>query len=166
MYVGCINPSDVMRHFNVANSGTTNHMFPDKSAIISYRLVTNLQVRMGNNSFLLVLGHGLAVISLNGQRIFVRNTLHVPSLVAPSIASVPTLCNPAAVVLAHPVLVSWSTSLPSFCPSTPWRNVIWHSSPWGALLCLTLYTTSSLADLPHFTLWNLTLTQPPSPQRW
>ena len=71
------------RHFTVANSGATNHMFPDKSAFISYRLVTNLQVRMGNNSFLPVLGHGLAVISLNGQRILVRNALHMPSLVVP-----------------------------------------------------------------------------------
>jgi hypothetical protein len=71
------------RHFTVANSGATNHMFPDKSAFISYRLVTNLQVQMGNNSFLPVLGRGLAIISLNGQRILVRNALHVPGLVVP-----------------------------------------------------------------------------------
>jgi hypothetical protein len=69
--------------FTVANSGATDHMFHDKSAFISYRLVINLQVRMGNNSFLPVLGRGLAVISLNGQRILVRNALYVPGLVAP-----------------------------------------------------------------------------------
>jgi hypothetical protein len=69
--------------FTVADSGATNHMFPDKSAFISYRLVTNLQVRMGNNSFLPVLGRGLVIISLNGQRILVRNTLHMPGLVVP-----------------------------------------------------------------------------------
>jgi hypothetical protein len=71
------------RHFTVANSGDTNHMFPDKSAFISYRLVTNLQVQMGNNSFLPILGCGLAIISLNSQRILVRNALHVPGLVIP-----------------------------------------------------------------------------------
>jgi hypothetical protein len=70
-------------HFAVTNSGATNHMFPDKSAFISYRLVTNLQVQMGNNSFLPVLGRGLAIISLNGQCILVRNALHVPRLVVP-----------------------------------------------------------------------------------
>jgi hypothetical protein len=37
--------------FTMVNAGTTNHMFSDKSAFISYKLVTNLQVRMGNNSF-------------------------------------------------------------------------------------------------------------------
>jgi hypothetical protein len=58
-------------------------MFPDKAALISYKLVSNLQVRMGNNSFLPVLGPALAVISLNGQRILVQNALHVPGLVTP-----------------------------------------------------------------------------------
>jgi hypothetical protein len=70
-------------HFNVADSGATNHMFPDKSAFISYRHVANLQVRTGNNSFLPVLSPGSAVISLNGQHILVRNALHVPGLIAP-----------------------------------------------------------------------------------
>ena len=69
--------------FTVADSGATDHMFPDKGAFISYKAVTNLQVRMGNNSYLPVLGRGSAVISLNGQRILVRNVLHVPGLVVP-----------------------------------------------------------------------------------
>jgi hypothetical protein len=42
-------------------------MFPDKSAFISYKLVANLQVCMGNNSFLPVLGRGSAIISLMGS---------------------------------------------------------------------------------------------------
>jgi hypothetical protein len=71
------------RRSTMDNSGATDHMFPDKSAFISYRLVTNLQVRMGSNSFLPVLGRGLAIISLYGQRILIRNVLHVPGLVAP-----------------------------------------------------------------------------------
>jgi hypothetical protein len=60
-----------------------DHMFPDKSAFISYKLVTNLQVQMLNNSFLPVLGRGSAVISLNGQQILVWNALHVPGLAVP-----------------------------------------------------------------------------------
>jgi hypothetical protein len=69
--------------FTVADSGATNHMFPDKLAFISYRLVRNLQVCMGNSSFLPVLGRGLAIISLNGQQVLVRNALHVPGLAVP-----------------------------------------------------------------------------------
>ncbi len=53
------------QQFTVTDSGATDHMFPDKSAFISYKIVTNLQVCMGNNSFLPVLGRGSAVISLN-----------------------------------------------------------------------------------------------------
>jgi hypothetical protein len=64
-----------------ADSGATDHMLPDKSGFISYKLVTNLQVRMGNNSYLPVLGQGSAIISLNGQRILVWNALHIPGLV-------------------------------------------------------------------------------------
>jgi hypothetical protein len=69
--------------FTVANSGATDHMLPDKSTFISYNLVTNLQARMGNNSYLPVLGQGSAIISLNGQCILVRNALHVLGLVVP-----------------------------------------------------------------------------------
>ncbi len=71
------------RRFTVADSGATDHMLPDKSAFISYKLVTNLQVRMGNNYYLPILGQGSAIISLNGQRILVRNALHIPGLVVP-----------------------------------------------------------------------------------
>ena len=69
--------------FTVADSGATDHMFPDKSTFISYKLVSNLQVHMGNNSFLPVLGRGTAIISLNGQWVLVWNALHVPRLVVP-----------------------------------------------------------------------------------
>ncbi len=51
--------------FTVADSGATDHMFTNKSALILYKLVVNLQVWMGNNFYLPVLGQGLAVISLN-----------------------------------------------------------------------------------------------------
>jgi hypothetical protein len=52
--------------FTVADSGATDHIFPDKLAFISYKLVSNLQVCMGNNSFLPVLGCCTAIILLNG----------------------------------------------------------------------------------------------------
>ncbi len=35
---------------------------------------------MGNNLFASVLGHGTAIISLNGQRLLIRHVLHVPEL--------------------------------------------------------------------------------------
>ncbi len=69
--------------FTVADSGAADHMFPDKLAFISYKLISNLQVCMGNNSFLPVLGRGTAIILLNGQQVLVRNALHVPGLVVP-----------------------------------------------------------------------------------
>ena len=67
----------------VADTGATDHMLPDKSAFISYKRISNLQVRMGKNSYLPVLGRGTAIISLNCQRVLVPHTLHVPGLAVP-----------------------------------------------------------------------------------
>ncbi len=67
----------------MADTGATNHMFPNKMAFIPYKSISNLQVWMGNNSYLPVLGHGMAIISLNGQRVLVRHALHVPGLAVP-----------------------------------------------------------------------------------
>jgi hypothetical protein len=67
----------------VADTGAMDHMVPDRSAFISYKSVHCLQVRMGNNSFALVLGCGTAIISLNGQRLLIRHVLHVPELWVP-----------------------------------------------------------------------------------
>jgi hypothetical protein len=67
----------------VANTGATDHMTPYKSVFISYKAIANLQVRMGNNSFVPVLGYGTAIFSLNGQRVLVQNVLHVPGLAEP-----------------------------------------------------------------------------------
>jgi hypothetical protein len=66
----------------VADTGATDHMVPDKSCFISYKLVVGLSVRMGNNSFVPVLGQGTTIFALNGKRILVRNVLHVPGLAA------------------------------------------------------------------------------------
>ena len=66
--------------FVVADTGATDHMVPDRGAFISYKSIHGLRVRMGNNSFAPVLGRGTAIISLNGQRLLIRNVLHVPGL--------------------------------------------------------------------------------------
>jgi hypothetical protein len=70
-------------HFAVADSRATDHMFPDKSSFISYKIVSGLQVRMGNNLYIPVLGHGTAIVALNGKRVLVWNSLHVPGLATP-----------------------------------------------------------------------------------
>jgi hypothetical protein len=69
--------------FVVADTGATDHMVPDRGAFISYKSIHGLRVRMGNNSFAPVLGRGTAIISLNGQRLLIRNVLHVPGLRVP-----------------------------------------------------------------------------------
>jgi hypothetical protein len=69
--------------FAVADTGATDHMVPDRDAFISYKSIGGLRVRMGNNSFAQVLGRGTAIISLNGQRLLIRNVLHVPGLRVP-----------------------------------------------------------------------------------
>ena len=66
--------------FVVADTGATDHMVPDRGAFISYKSIHGLRVHMGNNSFAPVLGWGTAIISLNGQRLLIRNVLHVPGL--------------------------------------------------------------------------------------
>ena len=77
-----ISPNSTTR-VAVADTGATYHMFPDKSAFISCKRISNLQVRMGNNSFLPVLGRGTVIISLNSQRVLVRHALHIPGLAVP-----------------------------------------------------------------------------------
>jgi hypothetical protein len=69
--------------FAVADTGATDHMIPDCNAFISYKSIVGLRVRMGNNSYASVLGRGTTIISLNGQRLLIRNVLHVPGLRVP-----------------------------------------------------------------------------------
>ncbi len=70
-------------HFTVADSGATDTMLPNKSGLISYKKVFELNVRMGNNSYIPVLGQGSVVVALNDKCILIRNACHVPSLVVP-----------------------------------------------------------------------------------
>jgi hypothetical protein len=57
--------------FLVADTGVTDHILPEMLAFISYHLVDNCRVRMGNNSFAPILGTGSAVIAVNGKRILI-----------------------------------------------------------------------------------------------
>jgi hypothetical protein len=70
-------------HLAVADTGATDQMIPDKSSFISYHLVSGLDVCMGNNSYIPVLGQGTAIFGLNGKRVLTRNVLHVPGLAVP-----------------------------------------------------------------------------------
>jgi len=70
-------------HLTVADTGDTDHMVPDKSAFVSYKSISGLSVRMGNNSYVPVLGLGTVAFALNGKRVLIRNVLHVPSLAVP-----------------------------------------------------------------------------------
>jgi hypothetical protein len=67
----------------VADTGATDHMVPDRRIFISYKSVHGLWVRVGNNLFASVLDRGMAIISLNGQRLLIRHVLHVPDLWVP-----------------------------------------------------------------------------------
>jgi hypothetical protein len=67
----------------VADTGATDHMVPDCGAFISYKSLHGLWVRMGNNSFVLFVGRGMAIISLNGQHLLICHVLHVPELWVP-----------------------------------------------------------------------------------
>jgi hypothetical protein len=80
-----ISPSDLGadRWLGVADTGAKDHMVPDRSAFISYKAVHHLCIWMGNNSYAPVLGWGTAIISLNGQRLLIRNALYVPTLRVP-----------------------------------------------------------------------------------
>jgi hypothetical protein len=69
--------------FAVANSGATDTMLPNKSGFISYKKVSGLNVWMGNNSYIPVLGQGSAIVALNGKPILIRNALQVPGLAVP-----------------------------------------------------------------------------------
>jgi hypothetical protein len=101
------------KRFTVANTGATDHMLLDKAAFILYKAISNLQVQMGNNSFIPVLGQGTTVISLNGQRVLIRNALSTSlGLWCPSTVCACTSPNMAAHSMAHNRLGCLSVSQP------------------------------------------------------
>jgi hypothetical protein len=77
--LGAISPADLNCLID-ADTGATDHMLPECLAFISYKSVRHLCIWMGNNSYAPVLVQGTAIVSLNGQRLLIRNVLHVPAL--------------------------------------------------------------------------------------
>jgi hypothetical protein len=164
LIIVCMSAASILptlgRRFTVADSGATNHMFPDKSAFIFYRLVTNLQVQMGNNSFLPVLGHGLVIISLNGQCILVRNALHMPGLAVPLYILRAHFAQPGCGFIGASG-VDILVYFPTFVLFVDTSKKL----PSGIQVLGALRFPRHSTLRPDFTLWNLPLTQPPSPQR-
>ena len=76
-------PSMLKKRFTVADTDATDHMFPERSAFISYHRSAKSWVRLGNNSFAPILGKGTIIIFLDGKVVMIRNALHVPGLHAP-----------------------------------------------------------------------------------
>jgi hypothetical protein len=72
-------PSSVV----VADSGATDHMWPDYSVFTSYHPLTSKHVTLADNNKATVAGIGSIKILLDGHVIGVRNVLHVPSLRIP-----------------------------------------------------------------------------------
>ena len=85
----------------VTDTSATNHMRPDRPAFISYMSIHNLRVQMGKNSYVPVLGCGTAIISLNGQHLFICNVLHVPALCVPLYSLWAHLCQPGCGFVGH-----------------------------------------------------------------
>ena len=67
----------------VADTGATDHVFPERSAFISFHRSAKSRICLGNNSFAPILGKSIAIISLNGKAVMVRSALHVTGLHSP-----------------------------------------------------------------------------------
>ncbi|EJK66286.1 hypothetical protein THAOC_12800 [Thalassiosira oceanica] len=101
----------------VADSGATDHMFPDRSAFISYQPESSLRVKMGNNTYIPVRGRGSAVIELNGRLILVRDALHVPDLRLPLYSLRAHLNQPGCCFLGLPATLKAASSMHVCFPS-------------------------------------------------
>jgi hypothetical protein len=69
--------------FAVSDTGTMDTMLPNKSGFISYKKVFGLNIWMGNNSYIPVLGQESAIVALNCKCILIWNALHISGLVVP-----------------------------------------------------------------------------------
>ncbi len=96
----------------MANTGATDHMLPDKAAFISYNSISNLQVQMGNNYFIPVLGRDTA---LSPSMVRVSSSAMPsmsPGLWCPSTVCACTSNNVAAHSMVHTRLGYLSVSQP------------------------------------------------------
>ncbi len=67
----------------IADSGATDHMWPDYTPFTSYRPLHNNHITLTNDSTTPAMGIGSIKISLGGQVVGIHNVLHVPSLRMP-----------------------------------------------------------------------------------
>ena len=67
----------------VADSGATDHLFPDISAFISYHRVSGRFVRLADQRLAKIMGIGSVAICLGGKKVVLHNVYHVPALRAP-----------------------------------------------------------------------------------
>jgi hypothetical protein len=67
----------------IADSGATHHLWPDRSAFVSYKKVSNKYISLADKSTAPIEGIGDIAVSLNGKKVLIRNVYHAPSLKAP-----------------------------------------------------------------------------------
>jgi SAM-dependent methyltransferase len=67
----------------IADSGATHHLWPDYSAFVSYKRVSNKFVSLADKSTAPIRGIGDIAVSLGGKKVLIRDVYHVPSLKAP-----------------------------------------------------------------------------------
>jgi len=101
----------------VADSGATDHMFPERCAFVSYQPESSLRVKMGNNTYIPVRGRGSAVIELNGRLVLVRDALHVPDLRLPLYSLRAHLNQPGCCFLGLPATSKATRSMHVCFPS-------------------------------------------------
>ncbi len=128
--------------------------FKGKSAFISYKRISNLQVRMGNNSFLPMLGWGTVIISLNGQRYLSGMPFMSPVWLCHCTAFGPILNSLAAVFWAPPSWVRWSTFHLLSYPLTLHPTAMSPMSPLALQLCWRVSITFNIDALLCFILWD------------
>ena len=64
-------PRRLHQQLTIADTGATDHMFPDRLVFISYHHSTHIRVQLGNSTYTPVLCTGTAIVSLNGKRVLV-----------------------------------------------------------------------------------------------
>lgn len=125
-------PHHLQWRLAVTDTGTTEHIIPERLAFISYRKFTKSRASLGNISYIQILGEGTSIISLTGKTVMVRNALY---LLGDALSSL----QPACSYKATRMWVSWQQEtggevcvyLPNFClkADTPWEYHISYTPP-------------------------------------
>jgi hypothetical protein len=145
--------------FTVADSGATNHMFPDKLAFISYPIVVSAWETTLTFQFLVAVWQSfpsMASLSWSGTRFMCWG------LQSLSTAFARTSPNQDVDSLVHQGLASWFIFRHLSCPLSHPRIAIFHSSLWDNLPRWTVFITSNLGVLLCFTPKKLPLTWRPN----